>query len=128
MLRIQRAANGKICFSLSGRMEAEDVDALRELIGLEYPRKRIVLDLRELLLVDSDAMEFLAECEAKGILLEQCPGFVRTWIDQWKTLVTAAQPSPQPASPAPFSPDTGDRKRMRHAQRRTSRNAGISNA
>lgn len=127
MLLIQRAANGKVCFSLSGRMEAEDADALRKLIGLEPSSKRIVLNLRELVLVDSDAMEFLAECEAKGIKLEQYPGFVRTWIDQWKTLDMDAQPAPQPAASAPFSPDTGDRKKMRHVQRRTSRNAGISN-
>ena len=45
MLRIQRAANGKIVFTLSGRIEAEDIDELRRVFGLESSSAHIVLIL-----------------------------------------------------------------------------------
>ncbi|HWY57271.1 MAG TPA: hypothetical protein VNZ03_22595, partial [Terriglobales bacterium] len=64
MLRIQKASNGKIVFTLSGRMAPEDIDELRRLFGLEAKTVRIVLNLKELVLVDGDAVEFLAGCEA----------------------------------------------------------------
>ena len=82
MLRIQRAANGKVVFSLSGRIEPQDIDELRRLFGLEPSAVRIVLNLRELVLVDGDGVEFLAGCEATGMTLENCPAYVRKWIDQ----------------------------------------------
>jgi hypothetical protein len=82
MLRIQRAANGKVVFSLSGRMEPQDIDELRRLFGLETSAVHIVLNLQELVLVDGDGVEFLAGCEAAGISLENCPAYVRKWMDQ----------------------------------------------
>ena len=82
MLRIQRASNGKIVFTLSGRMAPEDIDELRRLFGLEAKAVRIVLNLNELVLVDGDAVEFLAGCEAAGMTLKDCPAYVRRFIDQ----------------------------------------------
>ncbi len=35
MLKIQRSANGRVVFTLSGRIEAEDVKELRQLLALE---------------------------------------------------------------------------------------------
>jgi hypothetical protein len=82
MLRIKRAANGKIVFSLSGRIEPEDIDELRRLFGLESSTLQIALNLKELVLVNGDGVEFLAGCEAVGMALENCPAYVRKWIDQ----------------------------------------------
>jgi anti-anti-sigma regulatory factor len=82
MLRIQKATNGKIVFRLSGRIESEDVSELRRLFSLESSAVRIVLNLKELVLVDGDAVEFLAGCEAAGMTLNDCPAYVRTWIDR----------------------------------------------
>ena len=82
MLRIQRKANGKVVLSLSGRIEPQDIDELRRLFGLELSAVPIVLNLKELVLVDGDGVEFLAGCEAAGMALENCPGYVRKWIDQ----------------------------------------------
>ena len=82
MLRIQRTANGKIVFSLSGRIEPEDIDELRRLFGLELSSVQIVLSLKELVLADGEAVAFLAECEAAGMTLKDCPAYVRTWIDR----------------------------------------------
>ena len=86
MLRIQRASNGKIVFTLSGRMESEDIEELRRLLGLEPSKARIALNLRDLVLADSDAVEFLAGCEAAGMTLKECPAYVRRWIDREREL------------------------------------------
>lgn len=84
MLRIQRAANGKIVFSLSGRIAPEDIDELQRLFSLEPSSVHIVLNLKELVLADGDAVEFLAGCEAAGMSLKDCPAYVRRWIDRGK--------------------------------------------
>jgi hypothetical protein len=80
MLRIQRKVNGKVIFTLSGRIEAEDIDELRRLFELEDSSRKIALDLRDVTLVDRDGVKFLAVCEAKGIELENCPAYIREWI------------------------------------------------
>ena len=85
MLRIQRAANGKIVYTLSGRIAPEDIDELRRLFGLESSAVQIALNLKELVLVDGDGVEFLAGCEAAGMALENCPAYVRKWIDQQRS-------------------------------------------
>ena len=80
MLKIQRSANGRVVFKLSGRIEAEDLKELRELLALEITGQQLVLDLRDVTLVNQDAVEFLASCEADSIMLENCPPYIREWI------------------------------------------------
>ena len=82
MLRIERAANGKVVFTLSGRIEPEDIDELRRLFGLEPAAVHIVLNLKDLVLVNGDGVEFLAGWEAAGMTIENCPAYVRKWIDK----------------------------------------------
>jgi hypothetical protein len=36
------------------------------------------------ILVNQDAVTFLAHCEANGVKLENCPLHIRNWIDQEK--------------------------------------------
>ena len=84
MLKIQRSANGRVVFTLSGRIEAENVKELRELLALEAGGQQLVLDLRDLTLVNQDAVEFLAGCEADSIKLENCPAYIREWIERVK--------------------------------------------
>jgi hypothetical protein len=43
-----------------------------------------VLDLRDVTLVNQDAVEFLAGCEADSIKLENCPAYIRVWIEAVK--------------------------------------------
>jgi anti-anti-sigma regulatory factor len=80
MLKIQRKANGKVIFTLSGRIEAEDIDELRRLLELEGAGDRIALDLKDVTFVDRGAIKFLTDCEADSIKLENCPTYVREWI------------------------------------------------
>jgi hypothetical protein len=41
---------------------------------------KIVLDLTEVSLIDCDTVKFLAASEANGILLRNCPGYIREWV------------------------------------------------
>jgi len=47
MLKIQRSANGRVTLKLSGRIETEDLNELRELLALETAGQQLVLDLRD---------------------------------------------------------------------------------
>jgi hypothetical protein len=80
MLKIQRKTNGGVIFTLSGRIEAEDIDELRRLLELEGEGSHIAFDLRDVTLVDRDAIKYLADCEADGTKLTNCPPYVREWI------------------------------------------------
>jgi anti-anti-sigma regulatory factor len=80
MFKITRAANGEVVFKVSGRMGAENVGELEALIREEARERRIVLDLRDLTLVDEDVVSFLRRCEAESIQLKNCPPYIREWI------------------------------------------------
>ena len=80
MLKITRAANGEVVFKLSGRMDAEDLGELEALISSETNRRRIVFDLKDLILVGQDVVSFLRRCEADSIQLKNCPAYIREWI------------------------------------------------
>jgi anti-anti-sigma regulatory factor len=84
MLKIQRSANGKVVFTLSGRIEAEDVTELQRLLELEPVARHLVLDLEDVTLADRDAVTFLMRCEQNGIRLENCPPYIREWIEREK--------------------------------------------
>jgi anti-anti-sigma regulatory factor len=80
MLRIRRSANGQVVFTLSGRMDEEHIAELETLIGSEPKGRQIVLDLKDLTLVGRVAISFLERCEANGVTLRNCSGYVREWI------------------------------------------------
>jgi hypothetical protein len=82
MLKIQRSANGKVVFTLSGRIEAEDVTELQRLLDLEGDADHLTLDLRDVTLLDRDAVKFLARREADGVQLDNCPAYIREWIER----------------------------------------------
>ena len=84
MLRIERSANGQVVFTLSGRMQTEDIDQFQQLLVVETPGQQLIFNLRDVTLVNQDAVTFLAHCEANGIKLENCPLHIRNWIDQEK--------------------------------------------
>jgi hypothetical protein len=80
MFRITRLANGEVIFKLSGQMDAADLDALKVLFDSEVKSRRIVLDLKDLTLVDRDAIIFFKRCEADNMTLKNCPAYIREWI------------------------------------------------
>ena len=80
MLKITRAANGEVVFTVSGRMDAENLRELKTLLSSEPNGRRITLDLKELTLVDQDAVRFLERCEIDNMQLKNCPAYIREWI------------------------------------------------
>lgn len=76
MLKIQRSANARVVFTVSGRIEAADVKGLRQLLALETARQHLVLDLRDVTLVNEEAVKFLAGCEAHSIKLENSSTYI----------------------------------------------------
>jgi hypothetical protein len=81
--RIERSTRQRFTvFSLCGHMKAEEVAELKALLAPDYPS--IVLDLRDLRLADRDAVKFLRDCETDGVKLENCPAYVREWMDREK--------------------------------------------
>ena len=80
MLRIQREANGQVVLRISGRLDGENLAELREVIQSEGSGRRVVLALRELTLVDQEAVRFLEECDSNGIELQNCAAYISEWI------------------------------------------------
>jgi hypothetical protein len=80
MLKITRAANGEVVFTLSGRIAAENIPELKTLFESEAQGRPVILDLENVTLVDRDAVKFLASCEADSIRLKNCPAYIREWI------------------------------------------------
>jgi hypothetical protein len=82
-LKIQRsAAEGLVVFTLSGRIRLEHLAELQNLLEFEAPDHSIVLDLSEVRLVGRDAVRFLTHCEADGVKLDNCPAYIREWIEK----------------------------------------------
>ena len=84
MLRTRRTGNSQILFTVSGRIETEDIKQLEDMLAAETSGQQLVLDLRDVTLVNEDAVKFLGRCEADGTKLENCPLHVRKWIDELK--------------------------------------------
>jgi anti-anti-sigma regulatory factor len=82
-LRIDRSdERDRVVFTLTGRIQAEQVSELQTLVKSDLPDHNLVLDLKEVKLVDRDAVRFLGEIEAQGAKLRNCSPFVREWISR----------------------------------------------
>jgi anti-anti-sigma regulatory factor len=81
MLKIQRKANGDVVFTVVGRLEFDNVGELSALLAVEPAGRSIVLDLKDLVLVDREAVRLLLRCENQGIVVRNCPPYVRVWMD-----------------------------------------------
>jgi hypothetical protein len=80
-LMIQKTSSRNISIiALSGRIRGEDVTTLEKLMQVDAGSQNIVLDLKEIRLIDRDVVRFLARCESQGARLENCPLYIREWI------------------------------------------------
>jgi hypothetical protein len=81
--RIDRLADeSRVIFRVSGRLHAQNVDTLRELLGRE--KGGVAIDLEEVTLADREAVKFLVVCEIKGTELRNCPAYIREWMSREK--------------------------------------------
>jgi hypothetical protein len=83
--RIETATRGRLTvFSLTGRIEKQATAELSRLFELQTDYRSIVLDLKDVSWVDRDVIGFLVRCEADGVKLENCPAYIREWMERDK--------------------------------------------
>jgi predicted metal-binding protein len=70
-------------FTLSGRLETQAIAELSRLFELQTKRD-IVLDLKDVGVIDREVMRFFLGCEADGVKLENCPSYIREWMQSEK--------------------------------------------
>jgi hypothetical protein len=80
MLKIQRKANGDVVLTLSGRLDADSLSELSTALDAEPPGRAVVLDLKDVVLVDRDTVRFLRARERDGIALRNLPPYIREWV------------------------------------------------
>ncbi len=86
MWKLQKLGDGKfVILALSGRIQAEELTELQRVLASEAGDQSASLDLKEVRLVDQDAVVFLADCEARGARLLNCPSYIREWITRVRT-------------------------------------------
>ena len=79
--RIETAARGRLnIFILSGRIETEAMAELERMFELHADCRDIVVDLRDVNMVDREMMRFFTRCESEGITLENCTPYIREWM------------------------------------------------
>ena len=81
MLKIHRTSGRTVVFTVSGQLDADSVNELRQVVDGDAGGGVLVLDLTDLVLADRDAVRFLKEYEARRrVVLRHCPAYVRTWM------------------------------------------------
>ncbi len=81
VLRIDKSNKSEfVILTLSGRIENNKIRELQEILALEQTNQKIALDLKDVKLVDQRSVEFLEECETRGVELWNCPAYLREWI------------------------------------------------
>ena len=84
--RIDRVvtADDLVVLLVSGRVTGEHVDMLRDVLQQETTGA-LTIDLKNVLLVDREAVKLLALCEDNGTELRNCPPYVREWVTRERT-------------------------------------------
>jgi anti-anti-sigma regulatory factor len=80
VLKIQRTTNGDVEFTVSGRLEADNFSELSALLAAEQGGRTRALDLKDVVFVDGDVIRFLRACVNDGIVLRNCPPYIRAWM------------------------------------------------
>jgi hypothetical protein len=57
---------------------------LGRLFEFQRDYRDIVLDLKEVGVVDREVMRFFMSCEADGVKLENCTPYIREWMEREK--------------------------------------------
>jgi hypothetical protein len=89
--RVVSAENVVVLF-VSGRIAGEHVDMLRGV--LEQESSGFAIDLKNVVLVDREAVKLLALNEAHGTELRNCPPYIREWVTRER-----AETDGRPADP-----------------------------
>jgi anti-anti-sigma regulatory factor len=84
MFRLRKAGIGQVVLTLSGRIEVEDLAEIQGQLAQETGMGAVVLDLKNVTLVNDSVVEFLVRCQGTNVSLRRCPGYIRKWMEQVK--------------------------------------------
>ena len=73
-----------VTFALIGRLQSDNLAELKRLLEMRNGKK-IVLDLREVRIVDREAITFLGNFEKHDGTITNCPPYIREWILRERT-------------------------------------------
>ena len=83
MWKVKKMDDGEfVVLLVSGRIEGKYLLELQEVFAAEAGNQNFILDMKEVKLVDQDAVTFLSRCEARGAQLRNCPAYIREWIER----------------------------------------------
>jgi anti-anti-sigma regulatory factor len=78
-LKIERNSHGgRTTTRLIGHFQSEHVGELKKQLQDNGPR--LVLDLKEVTVVDVEVVRFLGACRADGVKIVRCSPYIREWI------------------------------------------------
>jgi hypothetical protein len=80
---------------VSGRITGEHVDLLWSV--LEQESGAFAIDLKNVLLVDREAVRLLALSEANGTALRNCPPYIREWVTRERAETQGRSSEQRPA-------------------------------
>jgi hypothetical protein len=88
--RIDRFAteDDRVIVRISGRVGAKNLDVLQSV--LEEGRI-VAIDLKDVLLIDGDAVKLLVVAQANGIELRNCTAYIREWIAREMSQISGKQ-------------------------------------
>ena len=89
--RIDRHVIGEdlVILFISGRITGQDVGLLRGL--LEEERNVVAIDLKDVFLVDREAVKLLALRESNGTELRNCSAYIREWVTRERVDTNASE-------------------------------------
>jgi hypothetical protein len=71
-------------FVLSGRIGRQAIAELARLFESQTDYRDIVIDLKDVGVVDREVVRFFISCEADGLKLENCTPYIREWMEREK--------------------------------------------
>jgi hypothetical protein len=79
--KVHRRVIGKdrVVLCISGRISGDGVNTLGSLLSQEKASS-LTLDLKDVRLVDDEAVRLLATYEANGTVIINCPMYIREWV------------------------------------------------
>jgi anti-anti-sigma regulatory factor len=80
-LKIERDShNGKTTIFLIGRFDSEHLEELKAQVSNSEPH--VILDLKEVTIVDVEVVRFLVARKADGAKIVHCSRYIREWMVQ----------------------------------------------
>jgi hypothetical protein len=71
-------------FILSGRLETHAIAEPKKLFEVQPDSRKMVLDPKDVGVVDREVIRFFEHCQADSVKIENCPSYIREWMEKEK--------------------------------------------